>query len=385
MTGTALSLYVHLPWCIRKCPYCDFNSHPSVGGMDEDAYVRALLRDLRFDLEQQPEFLHDREISSIFFGGGTPSLFSARAIGNILDASSQALRFARDIEITLEANPGASEQSRFTGYRAAGVNRLSIGIQSFNEAQLQTLGRIHGRDEALAAATAARAAGFENINLDLMYALPQQNLAEAASDLQQAIHLEPAHISYYQLTMEPGTYFHKHPPELPESEHAWDMQLQGETMLHKAGYTQYEVSAYAQPDRQCRHNLNYWQFGDYLGIGAGAHAKLSNALAQRIIRSSKQRMPLKYMSQAGSADCLTEHADILLNDRSFEYLLNALRLKQGFKTSDFSLRTGLSEAALMQKLDRARSQGLLEIASSRVCTTPKGWRHIDSILTSALD
>ena len=378
-----LSLYVHLPWCERKCPYCDFNSHPSVGGMDEGQYVDALIRDLEHNLSTQPEFLASRPIESVFFGGGTPSLFSASGIARILESASQRLSFADDIEITLEANPGSSEQARFRGYRDAGVNRLSIGIQSLDETKLKKLGRIHNRDEALHAAESARAAGFDNFNLDLMFALPEQNLEQAASDLQQIVDLAPTHISYYQLTLEPGTHFHMHPPKLPQHDLAWEMQIQCERMLDEAGYTQYEVSAYAQIGRQCRHNLNYWQFGDYLGIGAGAHGKLTHN--DRIIRSAKQRLPIKYMDHTGSDAAITEHRDVMLEDRSFEFLLNALRLKEGFSLETYSISTGLDPQILLRRLQSALDQKLVSMSDHRLCTTERGWRHIDSILAALLD
>ncbi len=381
MRNFPLSLYIHLPWCVRKCPYCDFNSHPAVGGMDEHRYTDALIRDLQHDCARWETYLQHREVISVFFGGGTPSLFSAESVERILRAARQRLPLAGDAEITLEANPGASEQTRFAAYREAGVNRLSIGIQSFDDDKLRSLGRIHGRDEAMHAAQAARAAGFDNFNLDLMYALPEQTLAEAANDLTQAIDLQPAHISYYQLTLEPDTHFHRHPPPLPDHDLAWDMQLQGEELLEKAGYGQYEISAYAQPDRRCRHNLNYWQFGDYLGIGAGAHAKLSHPATQKIRRTAKQRLPIKYMHQAGTADALSEH-EVPTADRGFEYLLNALRLKRGVSLEQAVQHSFLSAEAFTAMLQPAIEQGLLSLDDGRLCTTDTGWRHVDSILAS---
>ncbi len=278
-----LSLYLHFPWCVQKCPYCDFNSHALRGAtpaLPEDAYVEALIRDLDYALREAPE---TRALASIFMGGGTPSLFSGRAIGRVLDAVQQRLAFAADIEITLEANPGTADAAHFAGYVAAGVNRLSIGVQSLDDAQLKRLGRIHGRAEAIRAYELARAAGFSNVNLDLMFALPQQSLADALRDLRGALALAPEHLSYYQLTLEPNTEFAARPPPLPDDELAWDMQAEGQALLADHGYRQYEVSAYGQPDRAARHNLNYWSFGDYMGIGAGAHGKRSDASSQSAI------------------------------------------------------------------------------------------------------
>lgn len=266
-----LSLYIHIPWCVRKCPYCDFNSHQAGPSLPEDDYIDALLA----DLEQEMPAVQGRPISTIFFGGGTPSLFSAAALGRLLRGVEQRIPFATDIEITLEANPGTFEQEKFKAYRQTGINRLSIGVQSFQPAKLEKLGRIHNGDEAVRAAGMARAAGFDNFNLDLMHGLPDQSLDDALSDLRQAIELAPTHLSWYQLTLEPNTVFWSQPPELPEDDILWDIQEAGQTLMAKHGYRQYEVSAYAQAGRAARHNLNYWRFGDFIGIGAGAHGKLS--------------------------------------------------------------------------------------------------------------
>lgn len=295
-----LSVYVHIPWCVRKCPYCDFNSHEMKGrepkdALPEGAYVDALLRDLEQDLPR----VWGRRVVSVFIGGGTPSLFSAEAIDSLLSGLRARLAINANAEITLEANPGTAEQARFSEYRAAGVNRLSIGVQSFDDDLLQGLGRIHGRREAIAAAEMAHAAGFDNFNLDLMFALPQQTPAQASEDVATAISLEPTHISYYQLTLEPNTLFHVQPPVLPDEELAWQIQQAGQYQLAQAAYGQYEVSAYAKPERQCSHNLNYWQFGDYLGLGAGAHSKISDAAQQSITRLAKQRHPQAYLETAG--------------------------------------------------------------------------------------
>ncbi len=373
-----LSLYVHIPWCVRKCPYCDFNSHPVEGGMDEARYVDALLADLAFEAP----LVKGRVIQSIFFGGGTPSLFAAESIGRIIAAAEQQIGLTSDCEITLEANPGAAEQARFRAYRAAGVNRLSIGVQSFDSTALQKLGRIHSGDEAIAAAGMAHAAGIDNFNLDLMFALPEQNLDTARTDLEQAIALAPAHISYYQLTLEPGTHFHRHPPTLPDHELAWTMQQQGEEILAAAGYAQYEVSAYAQTDKQCRHNLNYWLFGDYLGIGAGAHGKLST---QNLIqRRARARMPKHFMARAGDETVLSESLSVESHDRVFEFLLNALRIKQGFAIADFCRNTGLPVTWLNTALADCLQRQLLTIDADWVKTTALGWRHLDGILAELL-
>jgi oxygen-independent coproporphyrinogen-3 oxidase len=341
-----LALYIHIPWCIRKCPYCDFNSHQANDDLPEAEYVAAL----RADLEQDLVLAQGRKLTSIFFGGGTPSVFSANAIAQILQDAERLVGFESDIEITLEANPGTFEQERFSGFRAAGANRLSIGIQSFNDVQLKLLGRVHGRDEALRAVNVARKAGFDNINLDLMHGLPQQSISDAMADLQQAIALSPEHLSWYQLTIEQNTVFYSAPPILPEEEILADIQDAGQALLANAGYAQYEVSAYAQPNRQARHNLNYWQFGDYLGIGAGAHGKITQPTQNSIMRLWKTRLPKHYLesqqkitspinghqnSYAGGGEVLTPESLPL------EFMLNALRLNEGVALEYFTERTGL--------------------------------------------
>ncbi|HET8730764.1 MAG TPA: radical SAM family heme chaperone HemW, partial [Moraxellaceae bacterium] len=291
-----LSLYIHVPWCVRKCPYCDFNSHAAGAELPETAYVDALLADLRQDLDL--DLVQGREIASIFIGGGTPSLFSPDAYARLFDGLRRELHFASDIEITLEANPGTVEQAKFRGYRALGVNRLSIGVQSFSPEKLAALGRIHGRDEAVRAAEAARGAGFDNFNIDLMHGLPGQSVAEALADVRQALALAPTHLSWYQLTIEPNTVFYRDPPVLPEDDTLWSIQEEGQTLLAEGGYRQYEVSAYARPERECRHNRNYWMFGDYLALGAGAHGKVTrpaSALGQGgVWRYAKTRLPRDY-------------------------------------------------------------------------------------------
>lgn len=372
-TGIPLSLYVHLPWCARKCPYCDFNSHAARGAIPEDDYVGALIRDLAFELrDAEPRALH-----SIFFGGGTPSLFSASAIGRILDAVSQRLTLAPDIEITLEANPGTADAANFAGYRAAGVNRMSIGVQSLDDAQLKSLGRIHGRDEALRAFDLARAAGFDNLNLDLMFALPRQSIGAALRDLEQALALGPEHLSWYHLTLEPNTEFAARPPPLPDADAAADMHDAGCALLAAAGFAHYETSAFARPGRASRHNLNYWRFGDYLAVGAGAHAKRSVRAngALHIERRARHKHPRTYMETAGSAAAIQEQRTLGAGDLPFEFCMNALRLHEGFTRAQFETRTGLEMSALAAPLARASQLGLVETLPDRMLPTEAGRRH----------
>jgi len=362
MTLPPLSLYVHLPWCVKKCPYCDFNSHGLKGTLPETAYVDALLRDLDQDLPR----VQGRTVETVFFGGGTPSLFSAEAIGRFLEGAQARLPFAKDAEVTLEANPGTVERGRFAEYRAAGVTRLSIGVQSFDPTALKVLGRIHSSGEAVTAAEEAHAAGLSNFNLDLMYALPEQTLAGALDDVARAVALKPAHLSHYQLTLEPNTFFHAHPPALPDDDTAWSMQEACQVALAKQGYAQYEVSAYAQAGRECRHNLNYWRFGDYLGIGAGAHGKLTDA-SSRVTRLWKLKHPESYLKHAGRPESLGGVSQVAAADIAFEYMLNRLRLREDFAEAGFEAATGLSRELIAHGLARAQSLGLLE-------TTPAGWR-----------
>ncbi len=374
-----LSLYIHIPWCAKKCPYCDFNSHAVKAPIPETEYVEALLRDLDFELRDAPEA---RSLQSIFFGGGTPSLFSGAAIGRILDGVAQRLAFAAGIEITLEANPGTAEAANFAGYRAAGVNRLSMGVQSLDDAQLRALGRIHGADEARAAVGMARAAGFDNLNLDLMFALPRQTLAAAACDLASLIALAPEHISYYHLTLEPNTAFAARPPPLPDGDLAYEMLEQGQSQLAAAGYAQYETSAYAQAGRSSQHNLNYWRFGDYLGIGAGAHGKRS--LGGSVERRARHKHPKTYLETAGGRNCLQEVRPVAGEELAFEFCLNALRLHEGFAKADFEARTGLPFAVLEPRLEKQRLKGLLGIDTARVWPTPLGRDHLNTLLTELL-
>ena len=369
-----LSLYVHIPWCVRKCPYCDFNSHQARQELPENEYVEALLRDLEQDLPRT----WGRAVYSIFFGGGTPSLFSPEAIDRLLSGIRARLPLDQNIEITLEANPGTVELERFKGFRQAGINRLSIGIQSFDETKLKALGRIHGCEEALHAAEAARAAGFDNFNLDLMFGLPGQTVEQAVSDIRTAIQLGPTHVSAYQLTIEPNTLFHARPPVLPDDDSTWDMQNRLQTELAAAGYRQYEVSAYAKPGYECRHNLNYWQFGDYLGIGAGAHAKITDAGS--ITRLWKIKQPNEYLLAAGTPRNLGGEQKLSREHTVTEFMMNALRLNSGFPSRLFAERTGLPISAVAQSLEAAEQQGLIDWDAETLRPTATGFRFLNNLV-----
>ncbi|HEX7348712.1 MAG TPA: radical SAM family heme chaperone HemW [Rhodanobacteraceae bacterium] len=375
-------MYIHIPWCVKKCPYCDFNSHGlGTAAMPESEYVTALLADLDGDLRDFSTALDRRAITSVFFGGGTPSLFQPESIAAILAGARARLPFATDCEITLETNPGTVEHGRFDGYLHAGVNRISFGVQSFADDKLASLGRIHSASEAEAAVQLARTAGYSNINLDLMYALPRQTLAGALSDVEHAIALAPTHISHYQLTLEPGTPFAKRPPPLPDGDAAWDMQEACQTRLAAAGYAQYEISAYAQPGRRCRHNVNYWAFGDYLGIGAGAHGKLSSIDGSFAVhRRWKLRSPLAYLQQAGTPNRVGGAATIAAEQLPFEFMLNALRLVEGVPLASFSVRTGLPLAAIARPLADARARGWLTTDPERLQTTQLGQRFLNDVI-----
>ncbi|WP_090276654.1 radical SAM family heme chaperone HemW [Halopseudomonas litoralis] len=368
-----LAAYVHIPWCVRKCPYCDFNSHTHQGGLPEDAYIDALIADLDADLAHA----HGRELTSIFFGGGTPSLFSAAGLGRLLTAMQRRLRFASNIEITLEANPGTFEQAKFKDYRAAGINRLSIGIQSFNPDHLKALGRIHDGREALAAVDMARRAGFDNLNLDLMHGLPSQTLEQALADIEQAIALGPEHLSWYQLTLEPNTVFYSRPPKLPEDEVLWDIQEAGQARLADASYAQYEISAYARDDRRARHNLNYWQYGDFLGIGAGAHGKLSHADG-RIERYWKTRQPTDYLNP--DKPFCAGRKSFSASELPFDFLMNALRLVDGVPSAWYTERTGQAIADIAPVLDSAVERGLLEPWQQQLRPTAQGRLFLNDLL-----
>ncbi|MDH5830450.1 radical SAM family heme chaperone HemW [Luteimonas sp. M1R5S18] len=372
-----LSLYVHLPWCVRKCPYCDFNSHEARGPLPFEAYVDALLADLDHDLP----LAWGRTVHSVFFGGGTPSLFPADAIDRLLQGASARLRFAPGAEITLETNPGTAEHGRFEDYRRAGVNRISFGIQSFDDGCLQRLGRIHDSAQADAAVKLAQDAGLDNLNLDLMYALPGQDLAMAIVDVERALALQPAHVSHYQLTLEPNTVFAARPPGgLPDDDQAWDMQEVCQAMLADAGYAQYEVSAYARPGRQCAHNLNYWRFGDYLGIGAGAHGKLTLGAQQAVVRRWKLKHPAAWLAAAGSAAGIGGEEFVAPQQRPFEFMLNALRLVDGFALPDFEARCGLPAEAIEAPLAEGVDRGWLRREGDRVVPTPLGRRFGNDVI-----
>ena len=372
-----LSLYVHIPWCVRKCPYCDFNSHEvrgkSQGEAPEQDYVQALIADLELALPQ----IWGRRVYSVFFGGGTPSLFSAHAIEELLAAFRARLNLAADAEITLEANPGTFESAKFRDYRACGVNRLSIGIQSFNPAKLQALGRIHDGDEARRAIGIAQA-HFDNINLDLMYALPQQTLDEAEQDIDAAQGFRTTHLSAYHLTLEPNTLFYRRPPPLPDSELAADMQDMIEERLARGGYVNYETSAFARPGRECRHNLNYWRFGDYLGIGAGAHSKLS--FPDRILRQMRYKQPREYMQRTAAGAPVQEEHAVSRKDLGFEFMMNALRLADGFDVGLFAERTGLALTAVERPLREAMQRGLITRDHVRIAPTKRGQRFLNDLL-----
>jgi putative oxygen-independent coproporphyrinogen III oxidase len=368
-----LSLYIHLPWCLKKCPYCDFNSHEmSSGEVPEQRYVDALVA----DLEAALPLIWGRTIHSIFIGGGTPSLFSPQAIDRLLGDVRARLKLSADCEITLEANPGTFERNRFRAFRSAGVTRLSVGVQSFNDDHLQALGRVHDAAQAIAAVEEA-ASAFDTFNLDLMYALPGQTLASLAQDVKTALALQPPHISIYHLTIEPNTYFAKFPPVIPEDDTAYDMLDLITNTLAPAGLHRYEVSAYAREGHKCFHNLNYWQFGDYLGIGAGAHSKLS--FAHRIQRQVRFREPRLYMKQALAGQCVAQDVEVSRADLPFEFMLNALRLKDGFALSQFYERTGLPVTAIQKGLEEGERKGLLERDFSRVRASVRGYDFLNDL------
>ncbi|MEH6442472.1 MAG: radical SAM family heme chaperone HemW [Oceanospirillaceae bacterium] len=376
-----LALYIHIPWCVKKCPYCDFNSHAVRGEIPEAAYVKALLA----DLTAEKNAAQNRPISSIFIGGGTPSLFSAAAIGEILHEAEKIVPFATDIEITMEANPGTFERKRFAGFKAAGVNRLSVGVQSFNDEHLAQLGRIHSADEAIKAIKAASQLGFEHINIDLMHGLAKQSPQQALQDLDTAIALGSDHLSWYQLTIEPNTEFHARPPILPDIDTLWDIQQAGQALIATAGFEQYEISAYAKPNCQAQHNINYWQFGDYFGIGAGAHGKLSFYDAQsqslEIIRRWKKRSPKSYLSHVNP---LGGENTLSAQELPFEFMMNALRLKTGVPTEYYQQRTGQSLASMQNALNDAQVRGLLQV-DQNIAPTAQGSLFLNDLLEYFID
>ncbi len=369
-----LGLYIHLPWCEKKCPYCDFNSHQA-DNIPQAAYVNALLD----DLEQDLPLIWGRRIESIFIGGGTPSLFSAESIDRLFSGLRSLLNFAPAIEITMETNPGSADAANYQGYRQAGVNRLSIGVQSFDDTRLKILGRVHDSAQAQRAFALAREAGFDNINLDLMFALPGQSIDGAVADLQRALALGPEHLSHYQLTIEPNTLFQHQPPnDLPDDDDCYEQQLVCQAKLAEQGFQQYEVSAYSRPRHESRHNLNYWQFGDYLGIGAGAHGKITLAGENRVIRRQRLRQPRAYLEQSG-AGRISSEVDLEPVDLCFEFMLNALRLKQGFESRLFHDNTGLALNEVLPTLKQARDKGLLRMEGDKIIPSELGFCHLNDL------
>lgn len=372
-----LSLYFHIPWCIKKCPYCDFNSHVSPDNIPEQAYIDALLSDLAASLE----WVQNRPLKSIFFGGGTPSLLSAKGIDRLLRSTAQAIRLESGCEITLEANPGTFEQRKFKDFRYAGINRLSIGVQSFDDPRLGALGRIHSGQDARNAIITARKSGFDNINIDLMHGLPGQQAGSALEDIWSATEYAPEHISWYQLTIERNTAFYKSPPELPDEEQLWSIYRQGQELLTEKGYQQYEVSAYARDSHRAEHNINYWEFGDYLGIGAGAHGKITLPGHQGIVRSQKTRKPADYIN--GDANQPASGVIIKHHELITEFMMNALRLSSGFTVELFEQRTGLDFALLQEPIENAVAKGLLH-SGKRIRATEKGWLFLDDLVSCFL-
>lgn len=371
-----LSLYIHVPWCVRKCPYCDFNSHHAPDSLPEDDYVDALIR----DLEQDLPLIWGRSIQTVFIGGGTPSLFSAQAYDRLFSALRARLNISPQAEITMEANPGTFEAVRFRDYRDLGINRLSVGVQSFDDDALKKLGRIHGGDEARQAVDIAYQAGFDNLNIDLMFGLPDQTETTARHDVETAIALAPSHISYYQLTIEPNTLFYAQPPTLPADDPIIDWQLANQQRLHEAGYQQYEVSAYARDRQQCRHNLNYWQYGDYLGIGAGAHSKITRADENGIQRRIKQKQPRDFIKQAGTAAGVISDKWVAESEVGFEFMLNALRLNAGVNTPLFMERTGVPLSRFQKALDAAEEKGLLDYTIQYLRPSDLGRQYLNSLI-----
>ena len=375
-----LGLYIHLPWCEKKCPYCDFNSHQA-DQVPENDYIKALLN----DLEQDLPLIWGRSVETVFIGGGTPSLFSGDAIERLISGLRALLNLSPGAEITLEANPGSADTAHFRAYRDSGVNRLSIGVQSFNDDHLRLLGRVHDKNLALLAFESARLAGFENINLDLMYGLPTQTLQQAVDDLQQAIILAPEHISHYQLTIEPNTFFHNQPPtQMPDEGLAWDQQQECQGLLSNAGYQQYEISAYSTDSYRCRHNLNYWRFGDYLGIGAGAHGKITLVGENKVVRRVRQRQPAAYLASQGRKS-ISKETVLTESDLAFEFMLNALRLSTGFEVDLFVSSTGLSFSEVMPAIQKAIQLDLIHFGSGHLCPTERGFQYHNDLQSLFLD
>lgn len=373
LTNPPLSLYVHMPWCVRKCPYCDFNSHTAPVEPLFEQYTDALIA----DLEQDLPLVWGRPVQSIYFGGGTPSLFPADQFAVFLSAARARLDLRPDIEITLEANPGTIEHDSFSAYADAGINRVSLGVQSFDDSLLKRLGRIHGREDIEQSLRSLETAGISNFNIDLMYALPTQDKAQSVRDVELAIAAKPAHVSFYQLTIEPNTAFAAQPPRLPKDDLAWDMQQTGVELLAAAGYEHYEISAFARPGLQSRHNMNYWRYGDFLAIGAGAHGKVTSPVDGSISRYAKQRHPKRYLACVKSGDWLAEKRQLDSEERIFEFFLNQLRLREGVYRGDFSARTGIPWEAAEPRVRKALEKGLLEWAGSRLRPTELGWRFVN--------
>ncbi len=376
----AAGLYIHFPWCVKKCPYCDFNSHRVGTSLNQPKYIETLLTDLNYELGKYPA---NSRISSIFMGGGTPSLFSPESMSELLIGLGDRVDLSPEIEITMEANPGTTEYADFAGYRQAGINRLSIGIQSFSDQQLNALGRIHSSDEARIAFAKAREGGFDNINLDLMFALPNQSKQQALEDINSAIKLAPDHISAYQLTLEPDTVFYRYPPKLPSADSAWEIESAIQNQLQRAGYKRYEISAYSLPDKQCNHNLNYWKFGDYIGIGAGAHGK--QTVNNRIIRLSRKKHPTTYIRLTGSPESIAESREVPEGEVLFEFLMNALRLIDGISLDYAAEKTGITSAKILQTLQPAIQKNLVTAEKNRIKCTTNGQLFLDSILAELLD
>ena len=371
-----LGLYIHFPWCVRKCPYCDFNSHTAPQQVPGQVYIDALIRDLEYDLPR----IWGRRVSSVFLGGGTPSLFDVDAIARLLAVLRSHLNLAPGCEVTLEANPGTAEAARFRGYREAGVNRLSVGVQSFNDNILRRLGRIHNGEQAVFAIELARQAGFDNINLDVMYGLPGQTMADAMQDLEIAVGFNTTHLSWYQLTIEPNTVFYSEPPVLPDEDTLWTMQEEGVRYLAEHAFEQYEVSAYARHHRYCAHNLNYWHFGDYLGIGAGAHGKITDAATGAVRRYARHRLPDSYLKLAGGPEAIVTHRCLTSADAKLEFMMNALRLTEGVPAAVFTEHTGLSIDTVAGELQQARDRQLLAADPWHIRPTETGRRYLNDLL-----
>ena len=385
MSSAPLAIYVHMPWCVRKCPYCDFNSHQLKSAQPDRSYINALIRDFDGDAA----LVSGRRVDTVFFGGGTPSLFPPEEFHRLIGALRTRIEVAADAEITMEANPGTIERGRFSGYRDAGVNRVSLGAQTFAPRALRALGRIHSAEDTQRAVEELRHAGIANFNLDLMYALPEQTLEEALADVRMACALQPTHISYYQLTMEPGTVFHSRPPVVPDEDTAWQIQTSGQAVLAGAGYEQYEISAFATDGARCRHNLNYWLFGDYVGIGAGAHGKITVGPPHNVVRTVKPKQPKEYQdrvweSRPGPHGGIGRTTGVPATELAFEFMLNALRLNEGFSMEEFEHRTGVAAQEIEGKLAKAQSQRLLEARAGGWRPTALGRRFLNDLQASFL-